>query len=307
MDKVATIHDPKSTSIHQGLRRRKDMASLFICNSNVTPKTPPLRLLQTNTFPPSLPSSSSLHFCRRNTRGLSVVTRGAPSTGTYIFAFFLPLSLLAVTVFTSIRIADKLDRDFLEEMAINQAIMEGEEEDGVADADAGMSLLEEKPSRPRTLQEMADRLDHTKKNWKDERFIFSATLWPIRKSRSKVVFSNDHFKKHLHELVLVTRLTTLIILAPQTVEIPFSGHVPCSESRSLQLNVITLVVDGAWRAGNLWNGIAVTTNRPNGSLIVVGFHDYSGPKKTINGPEIRPIWACRYKQHRSHQAKMGRK
>ncbi|KAE9445834.1 hypothetical protein RHGRI_014400 [Rhododendron griersonianum] len=121
------------------------MVSLFICNSNLLPKSPPLRLLQTNPFPPSTTNSSSLPFHHRKTRGLSLVTRGAPGTSTYIFAFFLPLSLLAITVFTSIRIADKLDRDFLEEMAINQAIMEADEEDG----DAGMPL-EEKPSLPRT-------------------------------------------------------------------------------------------------------------------------------------------------------------
>lgn len=92
------------------------MVSLFICNSNLLPKSPPLRLLQTNPFPPSTTNSSSLPFHHRKTRGLSLVTRGAPGTSTYIFAFFLPLSLLAITVFTSIRIADKLDRDFLEEV-----------------------------------------------------------------------------------------------------------------------------------------------------------------------------------------------
>ncbi|GFY90498.1 hypothetical protein Acr_07g0006950 [Actinidia rufa] len=86
-----------------------------------------------------------VRFCRRKSRGSSVVTRAGPGTNTYIFAFVLPLSLLAITVFTSIRIADKLDREFLEEVAVNQAIMEAEEEDG----DAGMSL-EEKPSLPRT-------------------------------------------------------------------------------------------------------------------------------------------------------------
>ncbi|KAL6989717.1 hypothetical protein U1Q18_015468 [Sarracenia purpurea var. burkii] len=122
------------------------MASFVICNSatpsiHLSPKSP-LRLPVNSPF---LPNSPSLRFSRRRTSGLSVVTRAGPGTSTYIFAFVLPLSLLAITVFTSIRIADKLDRDFLEEMAINQAIMEAEQEDG----DVDMSS-EEKPSLPRT-------------------------------------------------------------------------------------------------------------------------------------------------------------
>ncbi|PSS19128.1 V-set and immunoglobulin domain-containing protein [Actinidia chinensis var. chinensis] len=122
------------------------MESLVICNfstptSNLIPKSPQRLLL--NTL--SLPNTAPVRFCLRKTRGSSVVTRAGPGTNTYIFAFVLPLSLLAITVFTSIRIADKLDREFLEEIAVNQAIMEAEEEDG----DAGMSF-EEKPSLPRT-------------------------------------------------------------------------------------------------------------------------------------------------------------
>lgn len=54
--------------------------------------------------------------CRRS-RGSLVVTRGGPpGTSTYIFAFVFPLSLLAVTIFTAIRISDKLDKDFYEEV-----------------------------------------------------------------------------------------------------------------------------------------------------------------------------------------------
>lgn len=49
-------------------------------------------------------------------RGISVVTRAAPTATTYIFAFVFPLSLLAITIFTSVRIADKLDQKFLEEV-----------------------------------------------------------------------------------------------------------------------------------------------------------------------------------------------
>lgn len=49
--------------------------------------------------------------------GLSVVTRaGGASSGSYIFALVFPLSLLAITIFTSARIADNLDQKFIEEV-----------------------------------------------------------------------------------------------------------------------------------------------------------------------------------------------
>lgn len=49
-------------------------------------------------------------------RKLVVARAGPPSTTTLIFAFVFPLSLLLVTIFTSIRIADKLDQQYLEEV-----------------------------------------------------------------------------------------------------------------------------------------------------------------------------------------------
>ncbi|KAJ9558286.1 hypothetical protein OSB04_012900 [Centaurea solstitialis] len=83
--------------------------------------------------------------CRRS-RGSLVVTRGGPpGTSTYIFAFVFPLSLLAVTIFTAIRISDKLDKDFYQELAVNQSILEGEDED----EDVATPTNEE-PPRPRT-------------------------------------------------------------------------------------------------------------------------------------------------------------
>lgn len=45
-----------------------------------------------------------------------MVTRAGPGTSSYVLAFVLPFSLVVITVLTSIRIADKLDRDFLEEV-----------------------------------------------------------------------------------------------------------------------------------------------------------------------------------------------
>ncbi|KAK1392551.1 High chlorophyll fluorescence 153 [Heracleum sosnowskyi] len=65
----------------------------------------------------------------KSRRGWSVVTRAVPGPNTYIFAFVFPLSLLVATVFTTLRISDKLDEDFLQELAINQAILEASEDD----------------------------------------------------------------------------------------------------------------------------------------------------------------------------------
>ncbi|XP_055815126.1 uncharacterized protein LOC129884877 [Solanum dulcamara] len=83
---------------------------------------------------------------KKKSRGLSVVTRGGGiSSGSYIFALVFPLSLLAITIFTSARVADSLDKKFLEELAVNETIAEGEEDDGSA-----VTPLEEKPATPRT-------------------------------------------------------------------------------------------------------------------------------------------------------------
>ncbi|KAL8542180.1 hypothetical protein ACS0TY_003151 [Phlomoides rotata] len=78
-------------------------------------------------------------------RGISVVTRAAPTATSYIFAFVFPLSLLAITIFTSVRIADKLDQKFLEELAVNEAILEAEENDDEVSISSG-----EEPTPVRT-------------------------------------------------------------------------------------------------------------------------------------------------------------
>ncbi|XP_010438022.1 PREDICTED: uncharacterized protein LOC104721683 [Camelina sativa] len=62
----------------------------------------------------------------RRIRDCSVVTRAGPSTSSYLLAFAIPATLIAATVFTSIKIADKLDEDFLEDIALNQAIKAAE-------------------------------------------------------------------------------------------------------------------------------------------------------------------------------------
>ncbi|KAJ9685509.1 hypothetical protein PVL29_017522 [Vitis rotundifolia] len=96
-----------------------------------------------------LPISPAVRFSgelgHRKTRGLSVVTRAGPSTSSYVFAFVFPLSLLAVTIFTSLRVDDKLEREFREELAVNEAMREADEEEG----DVAIPV-EEEPAVPRT-------------------------------------------------------------------------------------------------------------------------------------------------------------
>lgn len=96
------------------------MASFIICNSPLStfrrnsittrPSFQPQCFIQT----PYLRVSGDWYQRRR--RGSAVVTRAGPSSTSYIFAFVFPLSLLAITIFTSIRIADKLDKKFYEEV-----------------------------------------------------------------------------------------------------------------------------------------------------------------------------------------------
>ncbi|OIW21253.1 hypothetical protein TanjilG_31183 [Lupinus angustifolius] len=109
---------------------------------------------------PPFPISPELHFSaaddshRRKPRGAMVATRAGPSTSSLVFAFTLPLSLVAVTVFASIRIADKLDQKFLEEMAMNEAIMEVDEFDKDNDDDEDDDVetyLQEEPVFPHAL------------------------------------------------------------------------------------------------------------------------------------------------------------
>ncbi|KAJ7949279.1 high chlorophyll fluorescence [Quillaja saponaria] len=130
------------------------MASFFFPNSATLTLSLPATFATRASFqPPQLPNFSTFRFTggntfRRKVRGLTVVTRAGPNRNSYIFAFALPLSLLAITIFTSIRIADKLDSDFLEEIAINEAIREAEE-DSDDDGDINISLQEE-PAISRT-------------------------------------------------------------------------------------------------------------------------------------------------------------
>ncbi|KAB1224929.1 hypothetical protein CJ030_MR1G014015 [Morella rubra] len=125
------------------------MANLVIFNSVSATHSLPSTATRAFFKPPLgfKPSAIFLHGdpSRRRARGSTVVTRAGPSTNSYLFAFALPFSLLAITIFASIRIADKLDRDYLQELAINQAIREADEEDDEdEDEDEGEDEKKEK-------------------------------------------------------------------------------------------------------------------------------------------------------------------
>eukprot|EP00262_Sarcandra_glabra_P006841 TRINITY_DN19394_c0_g1_i1.p1 TRINITY_DN19394_c0_g1~~TRINITY_DN19394_c0_g1_i1.p1 ORF type:complete len:151 (+),score=19.27 TRINITY_DN19394_c0_g1_i1:67-519(+) len=124
---------------------RTKMGALMLPNLSITNQKPnSIRPLVTTTSLPN-PIGFAAAATAPRKRRLVVAGAGPPSTTSLIFAFVFPLSLVAVTVFTSMRIADKLDQDFLEELALNQEIMEDEE---FQDEDSPMSIGEE-PALPR--------------------------------------------------------------------------------------------------------------------------------------------------------------
>ncbi|CAN6470718.1 unnamed protein product [Victoria cruziana] len=87
-------------------------------------------------------------------RGSCLVARaGPPSNSTLIFAFVFPLSLLVITILNAIRIADKLDEKFMEELAVDQAIMNDDADDNDDGYGSGrgsnLTVKEEETSVPR--------------------------------------------------------------------------------------------------------------------------------------------------------------
>ncbi|EXC10460.1 hypothetical protein L484_008627 [Morus notabilis] len=109
-------------------------------------RRPTTAAFKCHRFPASPAIRFPLKSRDRAQRGLSVVTRAGPGTSSYVLAFVLPFSLVVITVLTSIRIADKLDRDFLEEVALNEAIREADEEEEEGDYEFPL----EQPTTPRT-------------------------------------------------------------------------------------------------------------------------------------------------------------
>ncbi|CAI8596070.1 unnamed protein product [Vicia faba] len=123
------------------------MATSFLI-SNPIPHTHTFTFLSLRT-PPYLISPPLLHTPYRRPRRATVVTRAGVNASSYAFAIALPLSLLAVTIFTALRIGEKLDQDFYEEMAANEAIMEVDEEEEDDNDDEAETYLQEEPVLPR--------------------------------------------------------------------------------------------------------------------------------------------------------------
>lgn len=96
------------------------MATSFLI-SNPIPHT------HTFTFPsskapPYLISPPLLHATCQRPRRATVVTRAGANASSYAFAIAMPLSLLGITVFTALRIGEKLDKDYYEEVMIDSTI-----------------------------------------------------------------------------------------------------------------------------------------------------------------------------------------
>lgn len=100
------------------------MGSLLMFNSIFAT---PARVLGAAAAPKGKGASfgpSHVQFFNRDSsssRGLNlkVVTRAGASSSSYVFAFVLPLSLLALTVFASLKLDDQLERQYLEEVGIS--------------------------------------------------------------------------------------------------------------------------------------------------------------------------------------------
>ncbi|XP_022961614.1 uncharacterized protein LOC111462310 [Cucurbita moschata] len=111
---------------------------------------PPLPLVPARAFfrPSKLSPAVRFSGDPSAARALRVVTtRAGASTSSYIFAFSIPFSLILVTALTALKIGDNLDKKFLEELALNQAIMEEDEENKDGSSEIP---FEEKPALPRT-------------------------------------------------------------------------------------------------------------------------------------------------------------
>ncbi|TKY49647.1 hypothetical protein E2542_SST27086 [Spatholobus suberectus] len=128
------------------------MATLF-CVSNPISHPSAFASLRTPPFfnspPLRVPAGG------RKRRGSAVAARAGPSLNSVLFAIALPSSLLAVTVLAALRMGDKLDREWLEEVARNEASMELDEydddddhnnDDGSGEEDSMETFVQEEPA-----------------------------------------------------------------------------------------------------------------------------------------------------------------
>ncbi|KAL1210430.1 hypothetical protein V5N11_006760 [Cardamine amara subsp. amara] len=101
-------------------------------------------------LPPPANNFGAEGLClNRRFRDCSVVARAGPSTSSYLLALAIPATLIAATVFTSIKIADKLDQDFLEDIALNQAIKAAEQGEN-SEGEISLDDVIQEPVRQRT-------------------------------------------------------------------------------------------------------------------------------------------------------------
>ncbi|XP_020240573.1 uncharacterized protein LOC109819296 [Cajanus cajan] len=87
--------------------------------------------------PPVNSPALCIHGGGRSRRGSAAGARAGPTMKSILFAVALPSSLLGVTILAALRMGDKLDRDWLEEMAKNEAALEIDEYDDDDDDDDG--------------------------------------------------------------------------------------------------------------------------------------------------------------------------
>ncbi|KAG2244280.1 hypothetical protein Bca4012_015500 [Brassica carinata] len=128
------------------------MASLLFVSIPMQPTQTALTAFASPLFPPPannmLGGAGGICLNRRN-RDCGYVARAGPSTSSYLLAFAIPATLIAATVFTSAKIADKLDDDFLEDIALNQAIKAAEEGEN-AEGEISLDDLIKEPVLQRT-------------------------------------------------------------------------------------------------------------------------------------------------------------
>jgi len=90
------------------------MATFFFTVSNPISQPFAFASFRATAFfnPPPL----SIYAAARKRRGTAVAARAGPSTKSILFAIALPSSLLAVTIFAALRMGDKLDQEWREEV-----------------------------------------------------------------------------------------------------------------------------------------------------------------------------------------------
>ncbi|KAI4382970.1 hypothetical protein MLD38_008858 [Melastoma candidum] len=99
-------------------------------------------------FPARSAAFPSVKFPRR-ARNARLVAGAGPTAANYVFAFVFPLSLLVVTTVVSVRIGNKLDQKYLEELMINQAIEEADLDEDPENLTEETPVAERSRNRPK--------------------------------------------------------------------------------------------------------------------------------------------------------------